>query len=114
MNFLFTLLAFYLLVEVIKVNYLIALTVVSILGMFLTYTLNHIWVFRLEEKLEFRGRIVRYILAGSVSIAINAVTLKFLVDRTDYDPFWLQLTLIPLIVLFNFSTAKYWALRPLP
>ena len=111
LNFLFTLFSFFVLVEIIKINYLIALAVVSFFGMFLTYTLNYIWVFKLEEKIKFKGRLMRYIFAGFVSVGLNGAILKSLVDWTQFDPFWLQMALIPVVVIFNFSTAKYWTLR---
>jgi len=111
-NFVFTFILFFLLVEVLNVNYIISLVAVSLLGMFLTYTANHIWVFKLEEKLEFKKRLPKYILAGLLSITLNALVLGYIVENTGSDPFWVQFLLIPLVVVFNFSTAKYWSLRP--
>jgi putative flippase GtrA len=111
-NFVFTFILFFWLVKIINTNYLIALIVVSLLGMILTYSLNHVWVFKPEEKLAFKGRLIKYILAGVLSIALNAAALKYLVDHTGFDPFYMQMALIPFIVVFNFSTAKYWSLRP--
>jgi len=111
-NFLFTLVLFYLLVKVLRANYLIALVVVSLLGMILTYSLNHVWVFKPEQELAFKGRLLKYILAGFLSISLNVVVLAYIVEHTSFDPFYVQLALIPFIVAFNFSTAKYWSLRP--
>lgn len=110
-NFVFTFILFFWLVKIIDFNYLLALIVVSLLGMILTYSLNHVWVFKPEEKLAFRGRLVKYILAGALSIALNVAVLKYLVERTGFDPFYVQMALIPFIVVFNFSTAKFWSLR---
>ena len=110
-NFIFTLALFYLLVEVLRANYLIALVVVSLLGMILTYSLNHVWVFKPEQTLAFRRRLLKYLLAGFVSVSLNAVALAYLVEHTNSDPFYVQLALIPFIVVFNFCTAKYWSLR---
>lgn len=110
-NFVFTLILFYLLVEIIQWNYLIALMAVSLLGMILTYSLNHVWVFKPEQKLAFKGRLLKYILAGLLSISLNLIVLDYIVKRTDFDPFYVQLALIPFIVIFNFSTAKFWSLK---
>lgn len=111
-NFVFTFILFFWLVKIINFNYLLALIAVSLLGMILTYSLNHVWVFKPEETLVFRGRLVKYILAGTLSIALNVAVLKYLVERTGFDPFYAQTALIPFIVFFNFATAKYWSLRP--
>jgi putative flippase GtrA len=110
-NFVFTLILFYLLVKVFQVNYLFSLVGVALLGMILTYVLNHAWVFTLEEDLVFRSRFVKYILAGLVSASLNLVVLKYIVERTHFDPFYVQFALIPFVIIFNFSTAKFWSLR---
>lgn len=110
-NFVLTFMMFYLLVKVIQLNYLIALMTVSLLGMIFTYSLNHAWVFKPEQKLAFRGRLFKYVAAGFLSILLNMLALSYIVERTSFDPFYLQMTLIPFIVVFNFSTAKYWSLR---
>jgi putative flippase GtrA len=111
-NFVFTLVLFYLLVKVFRVNYLIALMVVSLLGMILTYSLNHVWVFKPEQKLVFKGRLLKYIFAGFLSVSLNVFVLGYIVEHTDFDPFYVQIALIPFIVAVNFTTAKYWSLRP--
>lgn len=111
-NFVFTFVLFYLMVKLIQVNYLVSLATVSLLGMVITYSANYVWVFKTEEKLVYRGRLIKYVIAGVASISLNAVVLKYIVDRTDYDPFYVQAALIPMIVVFNFSSAKLWSLKP--
>ena|SRR3972149_2142421 len=110
-NFIFTFVLFYLIVKVLRVNYLIAIVAVSLLGMILTYSLNHVWVFKPEQNLAFKGRLLKYIYAGFLSISLNAVALGYIVEHTEFDPIYVQFALIPFIVVFNFSTAKYWSLR---
>ena len=44
---------------------------------------------------------------------LNMLALNFVVEWGNYDPFYVQMALIPFIVAFNFSTAKYWSLRRL-
>ncbi len=111
-NFIFTFIMFYALVKVALLNYLIALVVTSLLGMILTYSLNYIWVFKPEQDLAFRGRLFKYVSSGFLSIALNMLTLRYIVGRTGFDPFYVQFALIPFIVIFNFSTAKFWSLKP--
>jgi len=45
---------------------------------------------------------------------LNMLVLSLIVEHSNFDPFFVQMGLIPLIVLFNFSTAKFWSLRPSP
>ncbi|KRC73478.1 GtrA-like protein [compost metagenome] len=110
-NFLFTFVLFYCAVRVLKLNYVVALVAVSLLGMLLTYCLNRIWVFRLEGGDDHRSRLFKYIVSGFLSIALNALALRYIVEETGFDPFYVQIALIPFIVVLNFSLAKFWSLR---
>jgi putative flippase GtrA len=111
LNFVFTLALFYLAVVVLHINHLIALVLVALIGMMLTYTLNYYWVFKPSEKVTFGSRLVKYIGAGLVSVALNVLLLHLLTSKTYIAPFYAQLLLIPFVVLFNFLTAKLWSLR---
>ena len=95
-----------------SVNYLLSLCAAWIVGLLFSYVLNFSWVFKPEQKIQFKARFLRYFLASVVSIVLNMLILSYIVEHTDFDPFYVQMALIPLIVVFNFSTAKYWALRP--
>lgn len=111
LNFVFTLVLFYLAVVVLHINHLIALVGVALIGMLLTYTLNYYWVFKPSEKVTFGARLAKYIGAGLVSVALNVLLLHLLTSTTHIAPFYGQLLLIPFVVLFNFLTAKLWSLR---
>ena len=110
LNFVFTFLMFFLFVKFLNINYIASLVFVSIVGMLFTYSLNYIWVFKPGGSLKFGRRLAKYMLAGLLSLAINTWILKYLVDRTSADPFYVQVFLIPFIVIFNFLTAKLWSL----
>lgn len=111
-NFMLTFVVFTMMLKAMSVNYLLSLSVAWIAGLFFSYVLNFSWVFKPEEKIQFKARFLKYLLASVISIMLNMLILAFIVERTDADPYYVQLALIPLIVVFNFSTAKYWALRP--
>jgi len=110
-NFVLTFVVFTMMLKVMLVNYLFSLCVAWIVGLFFSYALNFSWVFKPEEKLQFKVRFLKYFLASGVSIVLNMLILAFIVERTDTDPYYVQLALLPLIVLFNFLAAKFWALR---
>ncbi|MGE8449158.1 MAG: GtrA family protein [Pseudomonadales bacterium] len=110
-NFLFTFVLFYLFVRVWELNYIFALVTVSLLGMVLTYCLNRVWVFKLESRNDHGARLFKYILSGVASIALNAVVLRYIVEKGNFDPFYVQIGLIPFVVILNFSMAKFWSLR---
>lgn len=110
-NFVFTFVVFVTSLKVFGIPYIIALILASVWGNILTYTLNFIWVFKPEERLNFRSRFVKYMFANLSSLCFNVVALAILVELGRFDPFWSQVTLIPFIVAFNFSTAKWWSLR---
>ncbi len=111
-NFALTLAVFTIMLKVLGINYLLSLAVAWLIGMLFSYALNFSWVFKPEQKIQFKSRFLKYFLAGVVSLLLNMFILKLIVEWAGFDPFWVQMSLIPVIVIFNFSTAKYWSLRP--
>ena len=110
-NFVLTFILFFVLVQILQIHHLVSLSVASLLGTVFSYVLNFTWVFKPEEKLRFRERFWKFFLASAVSLALNLLALHLLVEATGHDPFLLQCALIPLIVAFNYCTAKFWSLR---
>ena len=110
-NFVLTFVVFTLMLKTMEVNYLVSLMAAWVVGMLFSYVLNFAWVFKPEHKIQFRARFFRFFLASVLSIALNMLVLRYIVEHTDFDPFYVQMVLIPLIVIFNFATAKYWSLK---
>jgi putative flippase GtrA len=110
-NFLLTFIVFTTMLKVMSLNYLFSLVAAWVVGLCFSYALNFSWVFKPEQKIQFKDRFPRYFLASAVSIALNMLLLSYIVEHTGFDPFYVQMALIPLIVIFNFFTAKYWSLR---
>lgn len=112
LNFALTFVIFLLLLKSFNLNYLFALTITWIIGIIFSYSLNFLWVFKPEEKIQFKDRAAKYFFAGLMSFALNLFTLKYIVEHTGFDPFYVQGVLIPVIVFLNFLTSKFWSLRP--
>jgi putative flippase GtrA len=112
LNFVLTLAVFYSLLRILKVHYLVALSISWVIGMVFSYVLNFTWVFKPEQKFQFKARFGKFFIASLLSIALNMLALQLIVVRTRFDPFYVQFALIPLIVVFNFVTAKFWSLKP--
>lgn len=110
-NFVLTFVVFFFLVKIIKVNYLISLTVAWIIGILFSYIFNFVWVFKPEQRLQFKDRFIKYFAASLISFALNLLILDYIVEHSGFDPFYVQTALIPFIVIFNFTTAKFWSLR---
>lgn len=110
-NFIFTFFVFSVALKILHLNHLLALLLAWITGNILTYVLNFVWVFRPEARFSFGVRFLKYLSAGSVSISVNLLTLYVLVNLYRFDPFWSQVAIMPVILLFNFTTAKFWSLR---
>ena len=113
-NFALTFVAFTLLLKAFSLHYLLSLSLAWLVGMIFSYTLNFLWVFKPEDKIQFKARFVKFFLASVLSIGLNLWALRLLVEWMAWDPLYVQLGLLPFIVGFNFSTAKYWSLRAAP
>ena len=111
LNFIVTFVIFTFSLQIIGVKYIYALIVAWCIGILFTYILNFIWVFRPEKMLSFNLYFVKYIFAGGVSVIVNLIFLSALVEIGNYNPFWSQVSLLPLILIFNFSTANWWSMK---
>ena len=111
LNFVFTFMVFTLALKTLAIGYVAALLLAWLAGNILTYTLNFIWVFQPEAQLHFRGRFVKYLSAGALSLGLNLLALSALVELGKFDPFWSQVWIMPFTILFNFTAAKFWSLR---
>lgn len=110
-NFVLSMVLFLLLLKVLYVEYMIAFTVTWLFGIFLTYIINFLWVFKTDEKLEFKKRLPKYFLVYLLSFIVNIVLLRLLVQAYEFDPFWLQFFILPIVILINFFGFKLWALK---
>ena len=110
-NFGLTFIVFTTMLKVLHMNYLLSLWVAWLIGVLFSYVLNHSWVFKPTERLRFRASFLKYIVSSCLSVTLNMLILAYIVESFNHDPFYVQVALIPLIVVVNFLTAKYWSLR---
>jgi putative flippase GtrA len=112
LNFGFTFLVLFSLLKVIGIVYWVSFILAWGAGVVYSYILNSVWVFKPSELLEFKKDFLKYLFANAVSFIFNLIALSILVENTHFDPFLVQLMIIPFIVIFNFITSKFWSLRP--
>jgi putative flippase GtrA len=110
-NLIFTLTIYVFFLNLLKFRYEVAFTLSWLAGVFFTYLINFIWVFKPEEKITFRKRIPKYFFVYLLSYILNMLLLKLLVEHFSFQPLISQIFIIPLIVLINFTGIKYWALK---
>jgi putative flippase GtrA len=110
-NFIFSIVLFFLFLKVLLVDYMVSFVITWLFGIFLTYIINFLWVFKPEEKLEFKKRLPKYFMVYVISFIVNIIILRFLVKTYDVDPFWIQFFILPIVVLINFFGFKLWALK---
>ena len=111
LNLVLTFAIYSILLKIFHIEYLMALGLTWIVTVFLTYTLNFIWVFVPEAQLKFNARFLKFCLVQIVLLAINVTVLKFSVERLDADPLYAQALLVPMLVILNFFFSKFWSLR---
>lgn len=110
-NFVYTTMLLWFLTELYGVHHQIALVLCWTSGTILTYIINFLWVFKPAEKLDFKHRFLKYLFVYLATYGMNAIILEILVQSFPVRPFYLQLTLIPLIIVMNFCGIKYWVMR---
>ena len=107
-----TCLIFYTMLRILQLHYIGATIVTWSIGIVFAYIFNFIWVFKPDQRLQFRGRFVKFVVTYLTSFGVNILALDHLVRIYGFDPFHAQVALIPLIVIFNFVVSKFWSLRP--
>lgn len=100
-NFMLTFIIFTSMVKVFQINYAISLIAASITGVLFTYILNYRFVFKPEKKIKFKSQFIKYFFASGLSISLNIIALSYIVNHTNFDPFYIQMGLIPFIVIFG-------------
>lgn len=111
LNFGLTFIIFFTFLKLYKSGYLVALSLAWVIGVIFSYVLNYVWVFKPDDRLEFKERFAKYFMAYLFSFILNLIALRFIVEKYGFDPFYVQTALIPCIVILNFSTSKLWSLR---
>jgi putative flippase GtrA len=111
LNFVLTFAIFTTMLKVLGINYTLSLVTAWIVGMLFSYVLNFSWVFKPEQKIQFKAKFAKFLIASVLSIIINILALRYIVIHSSLDPYYVQMVLIPLIVIINFSTAKFWSLK---
>lgn len=109
-NLIITLLIYFFLLKILKINYIISLIVIWAIGIYMTYIFNMIWVFRSEKKLDYKGKFGKYILVYLFSFLLNYLYQKLIIEFTHFDLFFAQMFYIPILVIINFLGIKFWVL----
>lgn len=109
-NTVLTLLLYLLFLKVMKLNYIVSFSLSWLIGVFCTYMINFLWVFKPEKKLEFKKRLWKYLAVYTCSYMANVILLRFVVEKSTMDPLYAQLILVPLVIVINYYGMKHWAL----
>lgn len=110
-NFWLTFAIFYISLNILNVHYTISLGISWFVGIVFSYILNYLLVFKPEDILKFGGRFLKFTTSYLASFFVNLLLIALFVEKYAYDPFIVQCGLIPLIVLFNYLSTKFWSLR---
>jgi len=99
------------LVEVLRVNHLVAISIVWLLALIIGYVVNYLWVFRTDERLRFRRHLRRYLILFWGTFALNLALLSFMTDFMRVPPLPAQFIVFPVVVVLNFLGGRLWAFR---
>ena len=110
-NFFFGIASYYIFLRLLHLHYLVAFSLSWLLGVILTYIIKFVWVFKSDEKLNFRSRLLKYVIVYLTSYLFNIILLRAITEYTQQDPFYIQFGVIPIIMLINFLGMKFWSLK---
>jgi putative flippase GtrA len=110
-NAVFTFAVYFLLLRVLHFHYTLAFTISWVLGVLMTYVVNFLWVFKPEQKLAFKSRLLKYFIVYITSYLLNIFLLYNVTELTGGDPLLIQLFILPVVVAVNFAGIKYWCMN---
>ncbi|MCP5105625.1 MAG: GtrA family protein [bacterium] len=111
-NAVFTFIIYFVLLKIVGLHYLLSFSISWASGVLATYVINFKWVFKPEDKLVFKSRLMKYFIVYITSYVINMALLGTITESTGWDPLLAQFLIIPLVVSINFFGIKYWSMRP--
>ncbi|AZE88310.1 hypothetical protein C4J97_1595 [Pseudomonas orientalis] len=86
----------------------LAMTLIYIIGVLTSYTLNYRWTFSQRKN---RGALIRYIQMHLTGYLINLTLLYLFVDKLLYPHQLVQIFAIIVVAFFGFFTCKYFVFR---
>ena len=110
-NFVFTTLVYWFFLRILSAHYLVSFSASWLSGVILTFFINIKWVFKSNELRDLKRNFLKYLIVYATSFAVNFILLNVGVHYFNFDPFWYQFALIPLVIIINFTGIKYWALK---
>jgi putative flippase GtrA len=110
LNFILTSILFFILLKIKNINYQISLTLVWFCSILITYFLNLIFVFKVQNELTY-SKFLKYVFLYFISYSFNIISLKYITETTLFDPYYTQFFLIPFIILINFFGIKYFVTK---
>lgn len=96
---------FYILLELLNINYLISSAIGFIAGVFAGYGFNRKWTFRVEKEGK-PTEIIKYYTVYIVSLILSLLFLKIIVDVIGIDPKIANILAIGLTTCTNFIGIK--------
>ena len=106
-NFFLNLFIYIVLIRFFFCHYLVALTVTWLASVVFTYAVNFLWVFKPEGSLVFRRRFSKYFMIYLSTYLLNLLALEYFVTRALMDPLYIQLLIMPFVVVLNFTASKF-------
>ncbi|MEQ8433447.1 MAG: GtrA family protein [Oceanicaulis sp.] len=111
LNFLFTFAVFFTLIEVLRVNYHIALAVTWVASVLFNYAIHMVWVFRIADAVPRDGPLGKYFLVYATAYLLNWGILYGLVEFFDASALIAQLVAMPFVIVYNYAVIKFVLLR---
>jgi len=103
-------LLFFILLELAKVNYIIASVSAYILGTLISYIGNKYWTFRIRHT-AWRLEFIKYMILNLVGLIINTLIMVLLVENFKMHPMIAQIIAMSVVIFYNFFGSKFWVFR---
>jgi putative flippase GtrA len=103
-------LAFFILLEVGHVPYLLSSILAYLLSILISYIGNKYWTFKTSAT-ALHVEFIKFFILNMIGLAINTALMAFLVEIFNVHPLVAQILAMAVVIFYNFFGSKHWVFR---
>jgi putative flippase GtrA len=97
---------FLIMLKIMKINYLLSLSVLFIVALFINFIFNKNWTF--ESDLPYKTSLIKFLIVYIIGYLLNIASMFFLVDKLGNSPEIVQAGMIGFLAFYYFLLNKYY------
>jgi putative flippase GtrA len=103
-------LVFFILLQIIKLGYLLSSIISYIVGIVISYLGNKYWTFQIKRS-AWQIEFTKFLILNIIGLTINTSIMVFLVEIFKLHPLLAQVVAMSIVIFYNFLGSHYWVFK---